>query len=67
VNLRIKEHLHPHISGDGQHLKLPLAPFSMDDAEKDTFLKVFKETKFPYGRASNIGRCVQDRERRLAG
>ena len=39
----------------------------MDDAEKDTFLKVFKKTKFPYGCASNIGRCVQDRERRLAG
>ena len=39
----------------------------MDDAGKDAFLKVFKETKFPYGCASNIARCVQDREKRHAG
>jgi len=39
----------------------------MDHAQKDLFLKVFKETQFPYGCASNLTRCVQDPERRLAG
>lgn len=39
----------------------------MDDAGKTAFLKVFKETKFSYGCASTIARCVQDREKRFAG
>ena len=43
------------------------APFSIDDAGKYAFLKVFKEIKFPYGCVSNIARCVQDREKRLVG
>ena len=67
VDLGIKEHLQPYILDDGQHIKLPPAPFSMDNVGKDAFLKVFKETKFPYGCVSNIARCVQDREKRLAG
>ena len=67
LELGVKEDLQPFISTDGEHITLPPAPFSTDHAQKDLFLKVFMETKFPYGCASNIARCVQDRERRLTG
>uniref|UniRef100_A0A803LSP7 DUF4216 domain-containing protein n=1 Tax=Chenopodium quinoa TaxID=63459 RepID=A0A803LSP7_CHEQI len=45
----------------------PQAPYSMSNAKKDLFLKVLKETKLPYGYASNIGRCVHVKERNFSG
>uniref|UniRef100_A0A803LVL3 DUF4216 domain-containing protein n=1 Tax=Chenopodium quinoa TaxID=63459 RepID=A0A803LVL3_CHEQI len=39
----------------------------MSNAKKDLFLKVLKETKLPFGYASNIGRCVHVKERNFSG
>ena len=67
VALGLKPHLHPYLSDDGNHMLFPPAPYTMGNEEKDLFLKVIKETKLPSGYASNIGRCVQVKERKFAG
>uniref|UniRef100_A0A803MK76 DUF4218 domain-containing protein n=1 Tax=Chenopodium quinoa TaxID=63459 RepID=A0A803MK76_CHEQI len=45
----------------------PPSPYSISNAKKDLFLNVLKETKLPYGYASNIGRCVHVKERNFSG
>uniref|UniRef100_A0A803N799 Uncharacterized protein n=1 Tax=Chenopodium quinoa TaxID=63459 RepID=A0A803N799_CHEQI len=60
LDLGIKPHLHPSPSEDSSHMLFPPAPYSMSNAKKDLFLKVLKETKLPYGYASNIGRVPRD-------
>uniref|UniRef100_A0A803MGC2 Transposase-associated domain-containing protein n=1 Tax=Chenopodium quinoa TaxID=63459 RepID=A0A803MGC2_CHEQI len=67
LDLGIKPHLHPYPSEDGSHMLFPPAPYSMSNAKKDLFLKALKETKLPYGYASNIGRCVHVKERNFSG
>uniref|UniRef100_A0A803MY38 Uncharacterized protein n=1 Tax=Chenopodium quinoa TaxID=63459 RepID=A0A803MY38_CHEQI len=56
LDLGIKPHLQPYPSEDGSHMLFLPAPYAMSNAKKDLLLKVLKETKLPYGYASNIGR-----------
>ncbi|XP_063942849.1 uncharacterized protein LOC135150469 [Daucus carota subsp. sativus] len=60
--LGIRKVLHPITSTDGKHLEIRAANFDMTNKEKDIFCSVFENAKFPYGFASNISKCVQDRK-----
>lgn len=51
--MNIRKPLHPKLEG-GNKLRLPPACFSMNNEEKNVFLKVLKEVKVPNGYASNI-------------
>ncbi|KAL8156035.1 hypothetical protein AgCh_001201 [Apium graveolens] len=43
------------------HLTARVAKFDMTNKEKEIFWSVLENAKFPYGFASNISKCVQDR------
>ncbi|XP_022031985.1 uncharacterized protein LOC110933051 [Helianthus annuus] len=48
-------------------IKERLQCFSMSSKEKVNFCRVLKETKLPYGCASNIARCVHSSEKKFSG
>ncbi|XP_074377192.1 uncharacterized protein LOC141718712 [Apium graveolens] len=58
----IRKALHPMPSADGKHLEFRAAKFDMTNKEKEIFCSVLENAKFPYGFASNISKCVQDRK-----
>ncbi|KAL8090711.1 hypothetical protein AgCh_039959 [Apium graveolens] len=58
----IRKILHPTTSTDGKYLEIRAANFDMTNKEKDIFCPVLENVKFPYGFASNISKCVQDRK-----
>ena len=60
--LCIRKDLHPTTSIDGKHIQIRPAIFDMTNKEKDMFCPVLQNAKLPYGFASNIGKCVQDRK-----
>ena len=60
--LGIRKALHPTTSNDGKHLQISAANFDMTNKEKEIFCSVLQNAKFPYGFASNISKCVQDRK-----
>ncbi|XP_025675671.1 uncharacterized protein [Arachis hypogaea] len=47
--------------------KYPSAIFTMSKSQKDTFLKTLQKVVFPDGYVSNVTRCVDLRQRKLAG
>ncbi|KAL4573772.1 hypothetical protein LXL04_020589 [Taraxacum kok-saghyz] len=67
LDLGIKESLQPELSEDGAHVIFQNACFSMSSKEKSMFCRVLKETKLPYGCASNIARCVHSSENKFSG
>ncbi|KAL4581331.1 hypothetical protein LXL04_017545 [Taraxacum kok-saghyz] len=67
LDLGIKESLQPELSEDGAHVIFQNACFSMSSKEKSMFCRVLKETKLPYGCASNIARCVHSSEKKFSG
>ncbi|KAL4573491.1 hypothetical protein LXL04_020299 [Taraxacum kok-saghyz] len=67
LDLGIKESLQPELSEDGAHVIFQNACFSMSSKEKNMFCRVLKETKLPYGCASNIARCVHSSEKNFSG
>ncbi|KAL8133946.1 hypothetical protein AgCh_009131 [Apium graveolens] len=58
----IRKALHHMPSADGKHLEFRAAKFDMTNKEKEIFCSVLENVKFPYGFASNISKCVQDRK-----
>ncbi|KAB1226465.1 hypothetical protein CJ030_MR1G014047 [Morella rubra] len=62
----IRHDLHPKITDAGK-VHLPGACYSMTREEKECFLKVIKNAKFPDGFASNISRCVKLQQRNIIG
>ena len=63
----IRKTLHPVLSEDGTHHEIRAAIFDLSNKEKDVFCSVLKNTKLPYGCASNISRYVHTKERKVAG
>ncbi|KAL8093041.1 hypothetical protein AgCh_035067 [Apium graveolens] len=58
----IRKALHPMPSADGKHLEFRAEKFDMTNKKKEKFCSVLENAKFPYGFASNISKCVQDRK-----
>ncbi|KAL8107413.1 hypothetical protein AgCh_023983 [Apium graveolens] len=58
----IRKALHPMPSTDGKNLEFRAAKFDMTNKEKEIFCSVLQNAKFPYGFASNISKCLQDRK-----
>ncbi|XP_056699485.1 uncharacterized protein [Spinacia oleracea] len=67
LHLGIKDDLQPELSDDGKIVFIPKACYSLTAKEKDTFFRVLKGVKLPYGCSSNIARCVNLKERKVAG
>ncbi|KAL4561837.1 hypothetical protein LXL04_034017 [Taraxacum kok-saghyz] len=67
LDLGIKESIQPELSEDGAHVIFQNACFSMSSKDKSMFCRVLKETKLPYGCASNIARCVHCSEKKFLG
>ncbi|KAM0027483.1 hypothetical protein Hdeb2414_s0019g00540781 [Helianthus debilis subsp. tardiflorus] len=67
LDLGIKEKLQRILSDDGKHVIIKNASFLMSSKEKVNFCRVLKQTKLPYGCASNIARCVHPSEKKFSG
>ncbi|XP_074323864.1 uncharacterized protein LOC141660776 [Apium graveolens] len=63
----IRKPLHPVLSEDGAHHEIRAAIFDLSNKEKEIFCSVLENTKLPYGCASNIGRYVHTKERKVVG
>ncbi|XP_021775400.1 uncharacterized protein LOC110739246 [Chenopodium quinoa] len=66
VKLNLMPELQPRELEDGGE-EFPRSCFWMSLEQKRKFCHVFKNAKLPQGYASNIGRCVQVGERKIAG
>ncbi|XP_021754575.1 uncharacterized protein LOC110719903 [Chenopodium quinoa] len=66
VELNLMPELQPRELEDGGE-EFPRSRFWMSLEQKCKFCQVFKNAKLPQGHASNIGRCVQVEERKIAG
>ncbi|XP_019430146.1 PREDICTED: uncharacterized protein LOC109337591, partial [Lupinus angustifolius] len=63
----IRNKLHSKETNDGKNVYMyAKACFSMTPNEKSIFCAVLKDTKIPYGCASNISRCVNVAERKVS-
>ena len=56
-----------HMKLDGSSYKMPPACYTMSMAKKKNFCEFLASVKFPDGYASNISRCVNSKECRIAG
>ena len=65
-SMGIRHDLHPKITDAGK-VHLLGACDSMTREEKECFLKVIKNAKFPDGFSSNISRCVKLQQRNIIG
>ncbi|XP_074337042.1 uncharacterized protein LOC141674219 [Apium graveolens] len=63
----IRKPLHPVLSEDEAHHEIRAAIFDLSNKEKEIFCSVLENTKLPYGCASNIGRYVHTKERKVVG
>ncbi|XP_057756143.1 uncharacterized protein LOC130975353 [Arachis stenosperma] len=66
-DMGIRKNLQPKDTKDGKKTKLAKACFSMTPAEKIIFCSVLKAAKLLDGSASNIARCVHEREKKISG
>ncbi|XP_074377014.1 uncharacterized protein LOC141718530 [Apium graveolens] len=63
----IRKPLHPVLSEDGAHHEIRAAIFDLSNKKKEIFCSVLENTKLSYGCASNIGRYVHTKERKVVG
>ncbi|XP_021734985.1 uncharacterized protein LOC110701677 [Chenopodium quinoa] len=66
-DMGIRNELHPKRTNNRGKRLYSKACFSLSSSEKALFCSVMKGAKFPDGCASNISRCVQSNERKIAG
>ncbi|KAK1393937.1 hypothetical protein POM88_012993 [Heracleum sosnowskyi] len=66
-DMGIRKSLHPIKSVDGEKYEIMAAIFDMTNKEKEVFCKVLKNSKMPYGCASNVSRYVHINERKVVG
>ncbi|CAL0302169.1 unnamed protein product [Lupinus luteus] len=67
VDMGIRSMLHPQPSPTSGRMVFPRACYQMTMKEKDGFLSVLKNVKFPDEISFNIARCVHDKQRKIFG
>ncbi|XP_074336049.1 uncharacterized protein LOC141673217 [Apium graveolens] len=63
----IRKPLHLVLSEDVAHHEIRASIFDLSNKEKEIFCSVLENTKLPYGCASNIGRYMHTKERKVVG